>query len=1226
MNSMSKPVVLTALQTLQLSLSGVKLIEASAGTGKTYAISNLYLRYVLQGVRVNQILVVTFTNAATEELRGRIRERLHDTLLVIQQWRCGELEKLPKDEFLNALLSDMQSQPAQYSEQSVARLRLAIRTMDEASIYTINGFCQRALTDHAFSSGQAFELELVNDDDALWQEALKDWWRSTAYELDSVQIRLLTDALGSLPKFLESQKPLRAARDRRVVPDRGDDMASIHGLWRGLETPLRELAREWLNRADELKEILLQSKALSRAKGCGYGVAELMSSLARLDNYFNSDALLEVPAELVLLAADNLRSNNKPSKIDTDPQLQDRFFLQCQAIVDDATALRERFTIAALLSATREGRTRMESAKILTRTISFSDQLTRLHDALHAPSGEALTEALRRAFPVAMIDEFQDTDTIQYRIFRHLYLNASPVAEEPGALIMIGDPKQAIYSFRGGDIFAYAEAKRDVGDNLYTLDTNWRSVPELVNAFNVFFTRRRVAFVYEEAIDYLPVHSAVKEHKPLLENGRAVSPLTLWQIPAGDDGKPRNKREAEQLIAASVTDEMARLINAGMSGDVTLGNMPLRPGDIAVLVRTNFEGAAMREALLTRGLNAVTVGRDKVFQSDEARALELLLSAVVHCNDRTLLRAALSSDLLALDYVLMATIIDDQAHWLQWAECMKSLHMLWQQKGFMAMFQSLLQNSLFSMPVELQEGLQIGLQIAMQPLAERRLTNLLHLSELLQQVSRTHPGLESLLNWFREQIAETSDVETELRLESDDALIKIVTIHASKGLQYPVVFVPFLWSCRPIEKKRSGIAFHDATGEAFLDLGSAAIDKNLFLAERERLAEDVRLAYVALTRAQAKVYLLWGEAGDARFRTSSRTALAWLLHSQQNAADLNSEFPNADLDEPQFSQRLHALAEASAGSIEVRPLPMTAIVTLQTMESETLVLQPAQFTGGIATDWRISSFSSLTRDIHQAPHSGSTAATTDPIIGFAAGSHVGLFLHKMLEDLDFQGDISAQAVTLNQKYAQYYGFDPDRQQDVVVAWIHNILHTPLNTDGFTLAQLPRSRRLDELEFDFAIDKVNVPTLNQVIARWAGITLNPINVEDFRGMITGVIDLVFEHDGRFYIADYKSNFLGSALTDYAPEQLRQGIFDRRYDLQYLLYVLALHRYLRQRIRDYDYVRHMGGIYYLFLRGMRPASGPRFGVHFDLPPLALIHELDTQVLGHQGMARADRGEHV
>ncbi|MES3007370.1 MAG: exodeoxyribonuclease V subunit beta [Pseudomonadota bacterium] len=1202
--------VLTAKQTLQLDLFGVKLIEASAGTGKTYAISNLYLRYVLAGRRVSEILVVTFTNAATEELRGRIRARLHDALHWIDQ-----IDQEPQDEFLALLLEELRALPEVQRLVVAMRLRLAVRSMDEATIYTINGFCQRALTDHAFSSGQPFELELVSDDDELWEGALKDWWRSAAYELDEPDLKLFLGELGSLEQFLKSQRALRHIRDTQVLPQSDEDMPALYARWRAQVTPLQTLAKQWQDRADELRDILMSSPALSRAKNKGgYQKDELAVSLALLDAYFRSSDLRSVPTQLQLLSAGYVRDYQLKKD---DPALRDPFFLECQIIVDELNVLRKHFGITALLDATASARVRVERVKALTRTISFNDQLTRLHDALLGPSGIDLVRALQRSFPVAMIDEFQDTDRVQYHIFRELFLlqkmSTESVPDKPAGLILIGDPKQAIYSFRGGDIFVYAEARKDAGENRYTLDTNWRSTPPLVHAVNTVFRRREAPFIYARSIDFHPVQAAAKKHEPLIENGVHASPMTFWRIPRGDDGKPLSLSEARRIVSVSVAEEIARLVEAGARGEVRLGEEPLLAGDVAVLVRTNDEGAGLREALLKRGLSAVTVGRDNVFKSAEAAGLELLLTAVVHCSNRAALRAALTSDLLDLDYTAIARIVDDPQRWLQWTERLQTLQRLWLQKGFMTMFQSLLQETL--------PDLQIGLQLAALPYAERRLTNLMHLGELLQQTARTHPGLESLLSWYREQILDTSEAETELRLESDEALVKIVTIHASKGLEYPVVFVPFLWACRPRDLRSKGhksVAFHDLEGNACLDLGSEHFDEHAFLAESERLAEDVRLAYVALTRARAKIYLAWGVAQD-HYAYTSRTALAWLLHSQQTPADLQQNFPKAALDADQINAALDALVAQSNGTIALEDLPQESSLSLQNSRLSnhemSVELCPALFSGRIATDWRITSFSSLTRDIHQAPHAGSNAVSSDPILTFAAGSHVGLFLHHLLEHLDFQGDIQAQGIELNKRFALRFGFDARRQQDTVVVWLHNIVSTPLNDAGLRLSQLSRRQRLDELEFDFAIDHVRVDVLNRILNESAGVILSPVTVEDFRGMITGIIDLVFEHDGRYYIADYKSNLLGTQLDDYTPDKLRKAIFDRRYDLQYLLYVLALHRYLRQRVRGYAYSQHIGGVYYLFLRGLRPASGPRYGVYHELPDQALIETLDQQVFAYQ-----------
>lgn len=1192
--------ILNAEETLRMPLSGARLIEASAGTGKTYAISNLYLRYVLAGFSVSTILVVTFTNAATEELRGRIRLRLHDALRLLDERSAHDPAKTD-DEFLASLLQQSLGMSEQERRLQCARLRLAVRTMDEAAIYTIHGFCQRALTDHAFNSGQPFELQLISNDDSLWQDALKDWWRRNTYLLATPQLDLLSRVFVSVTDLIRAQRPLREARGKRVLPDVQGSLMAQFTQWEALELPLQALAQQWRARREELQEILLNSKVLSRAKTGWYCREPLLDTLARLDRYFDAKILLGFPPQLACLSARSLHDGSTEARRGKDPALQDPFFLECQAVIEASDAIRSNVRVLALSEATTAARRQIETVKTQSRSLSFNDQLTRLHDALLAQEGGALARVLRQAFPVAMIDEFQDTDALQYSIFRTLYLNTGDAAL---SLTMIGDPKQAIYSFRGGDIFAYAMARADVGANVYTLDTNWRSTPALISAVNTFFENRAAPFVYEDAIAFHAVQHAEKKHAPLREEGRENPALTLWQITADDAGKTRSKGAAERLISAAVAEEIARLLVGGSRAVVALGERPVVPGDFAVLVRTGAQGKIVREALKARGINAVTAGRDNVFSSDEAQALCLVLEAIVHSSDRNSLRAALSSALLGRDYADIARISADQYAWLEWTQQIKVLQAQWQNKGFMTMFQALLQD------------LQVGVTLAAQAFAERRLTNLLHLAELLQQAARTAPGIESLLNWFQEQIADPEDEEGELRLESDEALVKIVTIHASKGLEYPVVFIPFLWSTTPRGKGRfeQSIAFHDHTGAPCLALDSVSWGAHLAPADKERLAEDIRLTYVALTRARASAYLVWGKVNNAYAGSS---ALAWLLHPEQTVEDL-AVFPaNVDLSDDSVRAALESLAAGRPEAIRINPMPVPSAgnAPVSLLDSSP-ALHPAIFTGRIASDWRITSFSSLTRDVHQPASVGRARLTNDmpvdPILNFAAGSHVGLFLHEVLENLDFQGDLRRQAQELNAKFAPRYGLDAQVQQDTVVNWISHIVKTSIDDNGMCLAALPRARRLDELEFDFAIDKVHVPLLNALLDEYAGETLQPLQVEDFRGMITGVIDLVFEHGGRYFIADYKSNLLGTSLEDYTPQRLRRAMLDRRYDLQYLLYVLALHRYLQQRLPQYDYTQQMGGAVYLFLRALRPHSGPTYGVFRDLPPPALIEKLDLLVL--------------
>ena len=1215
-----RPRPLDAAATLQLPLSGSKLIEASAGTGKTYTIANLYLRYVLAGRRVSEILVVTFTNAATEELRGRLRQRLQQML------GCLEAAVTPdesQDAFLALQHQQLQTLPDEERSLATARLRLAVRTMDEAAIHTIHGFCQRALRDHAFSSGQSFDLELVSDDDSLWRDALKDWWRRNTYEADEGALRLLTRAFPSLTRLIDSQRIMRSNSSLKVLPEQREDLSSIVARWRQLSESVTALAAQWQERNEELREILLTSNKLSRAKE-NYRHLELEPQLEEIDEWFRGSQELPPPSCFELLGATKI-SDSQLQKKPPDPRLEDPFFTACQTLLDEITVLQHAITITCLHEATQFARQHIENVKQEAQLLTFDDQLSRLLQALQGEHGDTLAQALRTAMPVAMIDEFQDTDAIQYGIFRHIYLqhaDASDSSAGPSGMVMIGDPKQAIYSFRGGDIFAYAAARRDAGEELYTLDTNWRSVPALISAVNNLFMQRPAPFLYSSAIDFQPVNPAPKGHAEFNEQGEVPPPLVLWQIGCGEDGKPFNKEVTTELLSAGVADEITRLIRGGADGSIRLGGKPLQPGDIAVLVRGHHEGACVRGALFERGIAAVAAGRDKVFHSDEAKALALLLNAVAKANERTAQRLALATDLLGLRYNEMAAILDDEREWLRWHAQLKEMREQWVRRGFMAMFQTLL------------EQLRIAMRMAAAPLAERRLTNLLHLAELLQQNARVHPGVDALLNWFREQIAAGGDAENELRLENDEKLVKILTIHVSKGLEYPVVFVPFVHSCTKRESK-GGFTFHDAAGSACLDLGSAQQEAHLRLADKERLAEDVRLLYVAVTRARARLYLAWGEVGAPQYTSSASTALAWLLHSQLDADALDRQGFKVEFKEQNaFAPALARLQEAARGTLQVVPLPGQAAtrIRLPAQHQAAESLAAVAFNGHIATDWRVNSFTSLTRGIHQSPHGGSKSGIPDPIMDFPAGSRTGLFLHAVFEDLDFTGDVVGQVQVLNRKHAGRFGFDAAKQQETVVNWIQAVLQTPLvesvEDDSLRLGMIPTQQRLNELAFDFAVGKVNVAALDRATrsalsgtgngtADPAAITL-PGSLDlpggaDFRGMITGIIDLVFEHEGRFYIADYKSNYLGSSLEDYAPARLRRAMLERRYDLQAVLYVLALHRYLRQRISDYDYQRHMGGVYYLFLRGMRPQHGARYGVFHDCPALDLVERLDQVILG-------------
>jgi len=1183
------PLLLDTEVMLNIDLSGIKLIEASAGTGKTYTIANLYLRHILEGKTPSEILVVTFTNAATEELRGRIRFRLHQALKIF----IGELQT--GDEFLIQLQHQFSSEDAEIQQQHIRRLQLSLRSMDEASISTIHSFCQSVLQNYALFSRQLFESELLIDDDALWQSAVKDWWRKETYQLDKADWLLFQSAIKSFENFRLWINQIRLKPAAQFMPEDKTKLAEIFQSYKLLGNDIAGISIQWHENKNALCNILRHSKALGRSAKLVYHPQQIEAWLESLDEYFNSGIYLPLENNFSFLSADVLHENSKPSKRGSDPDIDHSFFQSVAAINRTIENLQRRLKPIILVDAFRYCSQQVKNLKQKNGWLSYQDQLDLVLEALEAQGGDKLGETLRKQFPVAMIDEFQDTDSIQYSIFRRIYFEQNNIS-----LTLIGDPKQAIYSFRGGDIFTYMQAKQSTGIQHCCLQTNWRSQVDLVRAVNHFFENRDDGFIFSNSIDFSPALAAnLNPAEALLINGKAETALTLWHIPADENQKPLSKEIAGSMLNQAVACEITRLVSGGQNKTILIGDKALQNGDIAILVRNAYQGEALRRELDRHGIPAVTIGKEKVFDSDEAAGLAILLKAITYSSERGLLREALTSSLLDFDYQEIARITDDEPGWMAWCEHFRVLHKVWILRGFIPMFQQLLQT------------FDLGLKLAARNQADRRLTNLLHLGEILQQQSVRSGGIDNLLNWFQKQTHESNTTENELRLETDQALVKIVTIHKSKGLEYPVVFLPYLWDCKSVANQNDGIlSFHNARLETVVDLGSDSFRKHTLLADRERLAEDIRLLYVALTRARNKVYIAWGEAGSrGRSGNSGQTALAYLLHSKQTPDALKKEIANGIANPEQLLNELAAFANSSDGSIELVTLP-DEINRVNLQLEKVIGPEPAVsiFETKTGTPWKINSFSGLTRDIHQVTHVDRVVHQGDAILDFPAGSHVGLLLHAIFENLDFEGDVDKQVRNLLPRQAQRFALDLNGNADTVVGWFSEMLKTPLIQPGLSLSVLSNAKRLNELPFDFALDHVDINELNKLLAELSAHPVEPLSLHNFRGLLTGIIDLVFEYQGKFYIADYKSNLLGNRLEDYNPDKLGQAMLDRRYDFQSLIYSIALHRYLRQRIPDYDYELHFGGSYYLFLRAMRINTGTKYGVHFSRPELADLQALD------------------
>ena len=1182
----STPTILDAETVLGLNLEGFKLIEASAGTGKTHTIADLYLRHILGGRQPSQILIVTYTNAATEELRGRIRRRLYEALDLLQH--SGSCE----DDLLMLLLKQSQDLDDDSRRSQINRLQLAIRSMDEASISTIHSFCQSSLQQHALSGNQLFDSDMLTDDGSIWESAIKDWWRNRTYELDSDSWQLVHDSLPNLEDLITTLLELRNKPSARIIPEARASLAEMMEQPRKIAHSLHRLAPLWLKYRSDIVEILSNSTALSRAVKLPYHPQNLAQLLESADDFFNATEPGSLFQNFQYLGAELLQQNSKPSKRGQDPGLEHEFFQQVSPVanawLEFSAELSPQLRADAFHTACRQV---IEAKRELT-ALAYQDQLTLLLDALESNTGETLAQNLRQQYPVAMIDEFQDTDSIQYKIFSHIYLSADNTS-----LTLIGDPKQAIYSFRGGDIFTYMQARQLPQVDLFSLQTNWRSQPNLVHAINTFFSHRPDAFIYQDSILFSRIESIAQNaiHELRVEDQEA-SAMTLWQLPANENHENYSRQAMRDLVNQAVASEISSLLETAGRKSATIDGRPVQSGDIAVLVRQASEGQALSQVLNRRGIRSVTIGRDSVYQSDEASGLYDLLLAISQFQDQALARRSLRSSLLNLDYRQIAAIVDSDSAWQSWLEDLGSLQQLWNQQGFIAMFQALLHK------------FEITRSLAQKDNQERRITNLLHLAELLQQQSTITAGMTPMIGWFHDQFEENSSEDAELRLEDDEALVKIVTIHKAKGLQYPIVFVPFLWSCKQVDRSKA-VYFHDSELAPCIDLGSPELDANWLISEKERLAEDMRLLYVALTRARSRVYLAWGLAGDpGKPGYANQTALAYLLHSRQTPLDLESASADGFPGDMSFASDLQSLVDSSAGTIELLPLP---VETEPPGPGPDVAQQPsvqlAKFSRTKLNQWRINSFTGLTRGIHQPGNTGTLASQGDPVLDFPAGSHIGLLIHSLLENLDFQQDTAHQCKRLFPRFLPRSGLAAEHEQ-TLVTWLEQVKLTPLDKAGMTLSGLANEHRLNELSFDFALDHLDIEALNQFMQSLSPVPLKAISSPEFHGLMTGVIDLVFVHQGRYYIADYKSNFLGTSLEDYGPEKLQLAMLDRRYDLQSLLYSVALHRFLQQRLKDYNFEQHFGGAYYLFLRAMRPQHANRYGVHFDRPAEQTILALD------------------
>lgn len=1220
-----------ALNPLTLPFGGSRLIEASAGTGKTYTISGLYLRLLLgDGIdpplTCEQILVVTFTNAATEELRDRIRRRIQVA------FKC--FLGLPiEDPFVQALYDNT---PVDERSIALRRFDLALKSLDEAAIFTIHGFCQRILSDLAFESSLLFESDFTLDDSEFLHHAVRDFWREACYPLPDYLAQVIAKEFGEPDGLIKQLRPLLGASQAQPL----SPTANFTTLAQSLSQSLERFKLAWPRGRDGLLELLhnlpLNGTRFGKPSDHYPKLAAMFDALDNWLAYGNGLPPIKVLEDLSL-------SELKLNKGGVIPSVSEAPLLDH---MEQLAALIKAVKPAFLYSAKQGISARFAKQKQQQNVLTPDDLLTTLAEALNA-NRQTLPKAVASRFPVALIDEFQDTDPLQFAIFSSIYQthhafnlptdNHLNHAEKNLSLLMIGDPKQAIYAFRGADIYTYIEARKATEAH-YHLDTNYRSSTNMVAGVNHLFSRHPDPFISQSIpFDSVKTPSSAK-HKILTEPSENPAALRVRLLSETENGL--NKTTARHRLANDAAAEITRLLTSAAHGECYTPKGPLMAKDIAILVRDRNEAAVMKAALSQRQIGAVFLSRDSVFDTLEAREMALILRSLANPKDERALRSALATALLGYNAEQIHAFNQNEEQRQQLLEQFFDLHTIWQKRGIMPALLSLANST--SLIERLLHAPQPKLDSNQEQeitYGERRLTDFRHLAELLQQKATELDGISALLNWYEQQLIDnTGTDEQQLRLESEQNLVQIVTIHKSKGLEYPVCFVPFVSLARDNRRRPTPMLYHKINqthGQALVwDIEGTEEGWEQF--RQETLAEDLRLLYVALTRPVYLCYLY-----IANHSRQLKNGLKSQLH--ETAIGYLLGITDADCDFNRISQAAQNLAQG-IDAISIDKIPEeTSLQTLPSSHDATQTLAPKTIHRQYSTPWRVGSYSGLVKNTSHgkaAPGADDEAlsvleqgiASRDQLktdnsldpkpfglnrFNFERGANAGSFMHLVLELIDFtkaEFDLPEQLP----KAMLQYGIAAE-WVDVLHAWYLDILKaplalmpaeaeatTPLINPKLYLATLSKQDTLVEMEFYLPLNALKDTQLNALLNQFG--YRSTLKFDDLQGMLKGFIDLTFEYEGKFYIADYKSNHLGDDIYAYHQAALQGAIKEHHYDLQYILYSLALHRYLRLRLPAYDYDTHIGGCYYLFLRGMS-AQYPGYGIYYDKPSKALIYALDA-----------------
>lgn len=1127
---------------LEVPLEGSNLIEASAGTGKTYSIAILTLRLILEKkISIREILMVTFTKAAVAELEERIRKFIRSA------YRHSQGEKIDDTTIANLVNKSISSIGG---ENTTSLLKEAIVYLDETSVMTIHSFCQQTLTSYAFETNQLFGADLLQDTSSILEEQVQKFWRKYITTIHPELLALLIE--NNL-----SRKSIIAVVKNHLAGKRFFKYDS--------ENSLTFCEADHLKFIEEIKLVTTETGKLDKA---------LLQFVKENNSALKAKSQKGSAKRFVLSKIDDpneflryiVEKRNSGYIIETYSDILD----QC----DECEEARQKLQIVITdclnqiyCVAIKEIEEGVLKYKLSSNQMSFDDLIVNLHSAIAKKDNPALVNALKQQYKAVFIDEFQDTDKLQYEIFEKAF-------EKNTILFYIGDPKQSIYAWRKADISTYFLARSNV-NKVYEMNVNFRSTKSLIDAMNQFFlpVENFDTFHFEHTN-----REEEKEDQKMEDEGEADKiQYKIVESPKNNTKGSFTKKEEEIIpisiniqanktkITAEVAMQVAELLK---NKDYQINNQSITPSDIGILVRSKYDGMTIKKALSVYGIPAVTVTGAKVLQSNEAKELLYVLQAFLE-NTKANINRALLTSFTGYNSERILKINSEKT-----ASLFKTYRNDWEENGIFTALKTFI-NDFAIHKILLQQNTENG---------ERIITNLYQLIELLfktQSIKNLSP-LE-LVDWLKRGIEENDAEgdELEQRIETDEEAVKIVTIHSSKGLQYPIVFAPNLDLLTT--SKHEECSYRDEkTSEYISALKSQLTEEHTKLYTRQLEQENRRLIYVAITRAIYKCYIYKnaGKSGQYNYTNSSLSFFTNECVESSLISLVNPEFNRDDLhySSPIISEKRNEQPTIKFDLLHKNWNRMSYTMLASHLEKSAR----RKFKGG-NDDYDNFIYNQLTK-----------------------GNITGNLLHFIFENLNFSDD-SKWPVIIEKAIKRFAPAQKVIYEKYLTEMVHHVLNAQMKTkeDHFLLSDINFEKRIHELEFDFPVAVFNPAALADFNDD-DNISIHIKTFGEMEGMMNGKIDLLFENENKYFVLDWKSTYLGDSLKDYGAEALAMAMNENNYHLQYLIYTVAVKKYLESRLPSFDYERDFGGVYYCFVRGMRNDSGN--GIFWNKPSFEVIEKLE------------------